>query len=691
MKLPENYYHCFMGNGLDAVLIGYTGSMVADKICVDRCNWYKSDRYYPENKLVKVAGRFPMDKKLEHGEGSGWFEVAPLGRTWYEVSYNGKKLELVDSKQQFVPQEGVLYTDLDFGLVKAKVVTFMNAFNSLLVEHYEFSHTVEFKSFMAPGVWVEEDWDTDPFLSVQMDGKKSRGSYDLGETHGNYFLELLPTPSRRDADGNGCVQVATGESFTKYFSILDDRQGKEEEADFQKMIAPGFEMILRAHKAFWQNYFSRSSIQIPDEQFQYFYDAAQYHFKAIQNPVSGGLPVNNLRRTWSSHVFWDAYYVEYAMLLANHLPEALEGCRFFLRTQEAARRHAESEFSAPGLKWDWEVTHDGRKAYGSLLHMKFQVHNNGSYSNMIWRYYQTTQDVNALRELFPILEGLAVFFMNGIVIHTERGWEIGPLVGVHESPNKVRNEGTTLAGIIDIFENFAIASSILGNATDFSAKCVEVAAGLRKTLDTLYNGKFFIAAEGYDEWNMSSIAVMYPMCVVAPRDPRALRTADEIIRKIDIVPIHHGQKWESPWSAGVEATILAIQGMGDDAWRRIETSRTGLCNFGGMTEVRMDNVWNMQYFCTGEAAVVTALHYLLLQGSDKTLSLFPAGPSGWKECAFDKLVNHGFEVSASYHNGSISGRIKNIAAQTLQTTLTVNAKEIPLQLKPGEEYVIEKA
>ena len=29
----------------------------------------------------------------------------------------------------------------------------------------------------------------------------------------------------------------------------------------------------------------------------------------------------------------------------------------------------------------------------------------------------------------------------------------------------------------------------------------------------------------------------------------------------------------------------------------------------------MDNVWNMQYFCTGEAAVVTALHYLLLQGS----------------------------------------------------------------------------
>ena len=84
MRLPQNYYHCFMGNGLDAVLIGYSGSMVPDKICVDRCYWYKSDCYYPEEKLVKVAGRFPMDRPLEHAEGSGWFEIAPLGRTWYE-------------------------------------------------------------------------------------------------------------------------------------------------------------------------------------------------------------------------------------------------------------------------------------------------------------------------------------------------------------------------------------------------------------------------------------------------------------------------------------------------------------------------------------------------------------------------------------------------------------------------------
>src|SRR5512135_3179451 len=100
-RLNANYYHCFMGNGLDAVLVGYSGSMVPDKVGVDYCNWYKADRYYPEHRLVHVAGRFPKDKPLEHAQGSGWYEIAPLGHTWYEVSREGRPLEMQASEQRF--------------------------------------------------------------------------------------------------------------------------------------------------------------------------------------------------------------------------------------------------------------------------------------------------------------------------------------------------------------------------------------------------------------------------------------------------------------------------------------------------------------------------------------------------------------------------------------------------------------
>jgi hypothetical protein len=121
---------------------------------------------------------------------------------------------------------------------------------------------------------------------------------------------------------------------------------------------------------FWRSYFSASNVILPDDQFQRFYQSSMYHFKGMQNPVSGGLPVNNLRRTWSSHLFWDSYYIQRALIEANHRTESLNACRFFQRTQGAARRHAQEEFDCEGLKWDWEITHDGRKAYGVLLHMK---------------------------------------------------------------------------------------------------------------------------------------------------------------------------------------------------------------------------------------------------------------------------------------------------------------------------------
>lgn len=691
MKLREDYYHCFLGNGLDAVLIGYTGSMIPDKVSVDRCAWYKSDRYYPEDKLVKVAGRFPMDKPLEHAEGSGWYEIAPLGRTWYTVARNGQTLELADSQQRFVPQEGILYSELDFGMVHAKATTFLYAKGSLLVEHYEFDQPVDFTGFMAAGVWVEEDWDTNPFYSVSLDHEQARGTYDLGETHGKFFMSLEPAPVHAGSDTGACTLQASGKSFTKYFAILDNRQGSLEESEFERLIAPGYARLLEDQKKFWSDYFSRSQVHLPDAQFQTFYDASTYHFKAIQNPFSGGLPVNNLRRTWSSHIFWDSYYIQRALLESNHIREALEGCRFFERTMPQARRHAEVEFGCPGLKWDWEVTHDGRKAYGSLLHMKFQVHNNGSYANEFWQQYLFTHDLAALHEFFPILEGLATFFMKGIVVQGERGWEIGPLVGVHESPVKVRNEGTSLAATVDILEHYADAAALLHQENDFSRQCREVAHGLRQRIDALYNGRYFSAAEGFDEWTTSSTAVIYPMQVIDPHDPRALTTADEIMRMSREEPIHHGHKWESAWAAGVEATILALQGNGEDAWQVLQLSRPCQCQFGGMTEVRIDNEWNMQYFCTAQAAVMSAFHTMLLQGNGTELNIFPAIPTEWHEVSFDHLINHGFAVSAALANGIIHGTVKNISPVELSATLHCGEFTQALQLKPGEEYVFQTA
>jgi hypothetical protein len=680
MNLSENYYHCFLGNGLDAVLVGYSGSMVPEKVSVDYCNWYKSDRYYPEHKLVKVAGRFPMEKELQHAEGSGWFEIAPLGRTWYEVYWDGKRLEIQTSKQHFEPQKGLLHTELDFGPVQARVITFLHAQRSVLIERYEFSEEVEFHAWMAPGVWMEDGWHTTPFLNMDMDSS----SYDLGETQGRYYLQTEPAPSREMERGDARGLVTRGKVITKYFAIVDNRQG--DIRDDHLRLMPGYDVLLASHVQFWQDYFSHSQVHLPDPQFQDFYDASLYHFKAAQSRTSGGLPVNNLRRTWSSHVFWDSYFIQQALIEANRLHESLEMCRFFQRTLDHARRHASEEFNCNGLKWDWEITNDGRKAYGTLLHMKFQAHNNGSYANEIWQHYQFTRDREYLNEFFPILEGLAQFFMEGIVDKTDRGFEIRPLVGVSENPHQVKNEGISLAATIVILEHYAEAARILERENEFSRYCEQAAAGLRKTLDLLFNGKYFVSAEGATNINMSSMGVMYPMKVIPFDDPRALLTSQALISE------HERDETKMdrfPWSNGVLGMILAQQGKGDAAWRIIERTRPTICQFGGMAEVMEDKEWNMQYFCTAQAAVMVAIHNLMLQGSDEFVSIFPALPSAWQTCSFTRLLTPGLEVSAAYDHGQIRGEVKNITSLPLSRTLQFGSQTESIHLEPGQTYAFQ--
>ncbi len=526
MLHSDNYYHCFLGNGLDAVLIGYSGSMVDERAegNLDRCYWYKADRYYPEESVVIVPGRLPREGQPLHAEGAPWHELAPLARTWYEIRQGELRLDVRASEQHFVPAEGTLYSRVDYGSVNAEVVTFLHARRSLLVTHYRFDQPVSFRAYAAAGVWVEEGYDTNPFAEANYSKDSSSVAYRLGDTHGRITLAL--DREGKAGGGDGCCWLeVTGQEIVQYFAVEDDLDGSLNDAALDERLALGYEALRDEHLAFWREYNEGKHVVIPDATFQGLYDYSLYQFKATQNRLSGGLPVNNLRLTWSSHVFWDAYFMHRALLEANRRDEALEGARFFMRTLDHARRHAREEFSAPGLKWDWEITHRGERAYGTWEHQKEQVHNNASYANIIWGYYAATRDRTYLAEFYPLLRGIAEFFLANVIVQTSRGYEVRALVDVAERVTRVKNEGLNLTGAIRVLQLAARAAAVLGTDEEFASRCSEVALGLVPTLDLLYNGRYFMGAEDIDTLNFSSLAAIYPMMIIPPDDPRATSTA----------------------------------------------------------------------------------------------------------------------------------------------------------------------
>ena len=313
--------------------------------------------------------------------------------------------------------------------------------------------------------------------------------------------------------------------------------------------------------------------------------------------------------------------------------------------------------------------------------MKDQVHNNASYANEIFQYYQFTHDLNYLGEFYPILEGIARFFLCNVIEYKDGSYNSRPVVGVDENPIRVINDGITVAGSVVILRHTCQAASLLGVENDFTRHCAQVADGLLKTLGKLYNGRYFVPSLAATNITMSSFGPIYPMQVIPFDDPRSLSTAmvcfDQQLATM-----------RSPWAAGVLATILANQGCTDQAWQLLEMVRPMMCQFGGLTEVMEDGKWNMQYFGTAQGAVCTALHSLLLQERGDTIKIFPAVPNHWEDVSYNRLLAGGCSVSASFRRagGIIEGSLKNITDSHLAFNLKVGNEIKSVQLLPEEEY-----
>ncbi len=692
-NLPDRYYPCFLGNGVDSVLIGPDGAMTAQMINgPDRCYWYKSDCYYSDERpALPVPHRWYHKEvdKVPRAVGS-WFELAPLGRVWYEIRPVDEPIEPVDVRQRFSPETATVSTDLDFGGLEARITTFLHHSLPLLAIRIECSQEVNGCFLAAAGPWIPTAEDADPFTSLTIEsGPVSTIRYNIGARTGQQRLWLSEAPDSYGLDGRAVWLARRDRDFVCFFSIADDRDRVDVDGVRATVEATGFDELLADHQLIWQTRSTQSSLSVPDRDLQRFYDFSWYYFQAIQNPRSGGIPVGNLRQTWSSHVFWDSFFVTRALLEANRVTSARAHCGFFERTVDHARAHALSDFQAPGLKWDWELTHTGLAAYGEdWIHVKEQVHNNAAYANIFWDFWRFTGDRAALVDLYPLLRGIATFFLNAIVVETLNGYQLRPLVGVRESAVKVPYDTLTVAGTIRLLRNTAAAVKELGldGEEPFAAECRRVAQKLVPLVDQLYNGQYFPTHAETDELSLGSLAPAYPMEVLAADDPRIISTARAYCERDSDLFTRSGNV-HSPWVAGVLATTCARFGDGSVAWDLIQRSKPALNVHGGCAEfVTDDDRWNIQYFSTAHGALCSAIHNLVIQSRGDELVLCPAVTPNWSGCHFQRLRVDGLLTTLDVERSGqwAQATFTNDTDESVTRLIRLGPECMPLTLRPGE-------
>ncbi|HYU21313.1 MAG TPA: hypothetical protein VEQ11_21725, partial [Chloroflexota bacterium] len=316
-QFARDYDHCFLGNGTDGVLVGYTGAMVPERVnAPERCVWYKSDRYHPPERPARPVPHRHYRKEVTRvpRPDDAWFELAPLGRSWYELlDEDSRACEVVSSTQELDPLIAVLRSAVRYPSAAARVTTFLHAHLPLLVVRCRFDREVHLRACLSPGPWAPSEDEPDPFTELAFEpGEVARARYRLGSLAGEQALWLdAPSELSHLTGRTLCVELPASHSASRHRGPARSRHigpGCETRSGCRLRRAPLGALLHLACV-------SGSLVgHLPDHDLQRLHDAGLSLFRAIQSPESGGIPVGLLRQTWSSHLFWDSYFPTRALL-----------------------------------------------------------------------------------------------------------------------------------------------------------------------------------------------------------------------------------------------------------------------------------------------------------------------------------------------------------------------------------------
>lgn len=308
----------------------------------------------------------------------------------------------------------------------------------------------------------------------------------------------------------------------------------------------------------------------------------------------------------------------------------------------------------------------------------------------LWDHYLYTDDINYLKEVYPVIRGAALFWIDWLTTD-----ENGNLISC---PSYSPEHGSISAGASMDFE---IASEIL-NTVVRASEILNTDAEEREVWKARLNqipplkigrwGQLQEWAEDIDSKSnkhrhVSHLYALHPGNQISPTKTPQLAQAAAMTLK------GRGDKGTG-WSMAWKMNFYARLGDGDHSYKLLRnfvkpTKRSGIALTGGGF---YKNLWDAHppFQIDGNFGMVSAFIEWVLQSQNNEIHLLPALPSAIKNGSFSgfKAVG-GFTVSASWENGELSQvTIQSETGKPLKVRYGTQTAEF--DLKKGESITLNK-
>jgi alpha-L-fucosidase 2 len=429
---------------------------------------------------------------------------------------------------------------------------------------------------------------------------------------------------------------------------------------------------LKNHTQWWQGFWSRSDIHIPDTILENQWYREIYKFgsasrkgappitlQAIWTADNGFLPPwkgdfhNDLNTQMS---YWPGYS-------SNHLEESAVFTDWILLNQDRAKEYTSTYFRCPGLNFPGVSTLTG-EPMGGWIQFALSPTTSAWLAQYFYEQWKFSHDTNFLRTKgYPFLHDVAVFLDN-LSIKEGKKRQL-PLSSSPEMGDNSLNAWYTQITNFDL----ALIRSVFSDAS-------EMARSLGKDNDSWYWKRVL------SEW--PGLAMDTARALIIAKDQPCIHSHRHFSHLMAIFPLGlidklNGKKDQktitsslhelekagtSEWCGYSYAwlgNLYARAGRGEDAATalRIFTNCFCLSNSfhvnGDQSKTGKSSYTYRSFTLEGNFACASGIQEMLLQSQNDVIRVFPAVPSAWKNISFHNLRARGaFLVSAIRKDGKLT-------------------------------------
>lgn len=431
-----------------------------------------------------------------------------------------------------------------------------------------------------------------------------------------------------------------------------------------------------AHIAWWKNFWSQSSISIPDSLIEKQYYLELYKLGSVSR---SGAPAITLQAVWTADngslppwkgdfhndlntqlSYWPAY-------TANHLAEAETYTDWLGQMRQKNLAYTQQYFGVKGLNVPGVATLHGDPMGGWIQYSLSPTVVAWCAQHFYWQWKYSMDKQFLKNKAYPYLHDAAVYLEN--ITRLENGIRKLPL---SSSPEYNNND---ISAWFTNWSNFDLAlSEFLFTAAAEASKAAGKTKESKHWLTILNQLPFyevnetgFTIAPGQNlnesHRHMSQYMAIYPLALLDINDTDDKPIIENSLKRIEEMGTSNWCGYSFSWMA----CLYARAHKADSAARQLQIFASNFCSpnsfhlNGDQKGGQYSSFTYRPFTLEGNFAFAQGVQELLLQSKKDYIEVFPAVPLAWKDAAFNNLRAEGAFIISALKENAVPSNVKIVA------------------------------